>query len=74
MATLASLLSALASGEAVSAVRRARTTAIVYALAALAALCGIGFLIGAAYIWASIRYGSLTAALGFGIGFLVLAG
>lgn len=74
MATLASLLSALASGEAVAAARRARTAAIVYALAALAAFCGIGFLIGAGYIWASIRYGSLTAALGFGVGFLVLAG
>lgn len=74
MATLASLLSALASGEAALAVRRARTAAIVYALAALAALCGVGFLIGAGYIWLSIRYDSLTAALGFGVGFLVIAG
>lgn len=74
MATLASLLSALASGEAASALRRARAAVIVYALAGLAALCGIGFLIGAGYIWASIRYGSLMAALGFGVGFLIVAG
>lgn len=74
MATLASLLSALASGEAASAVRRARAAFIVYALAGLAALCGVGFLIGAGYIWASTRYGSLMAALGFGVGFLIVAG
>jgi len=74
MGMLASLLSGLASGETVAAVRRARTAAIVYALAALAALCGLGFLVGAGYIWAAARYGSLAAALGFGIGFLVIAG
>ncbi len=62
MGMLASLISALASGETVAALRRARTAAIVYALAAIAALCGLGFLIGAAYIWAAERYGSLAAA------------
>ncbi|MER8490688.1 hypothetical protein NKI51_18610 [Mesorhizobium australicum] len=74
MGLLASLLSGFASGETVAALRRARTAAIVYTLAALAAFCGIGFLIGAAYIWTSARYGSLAAALGFGVGFLVIAG
>jgi len=74
MGLLASLLSGFASGETMAAVRRARTAAIVYALAALAALCGLGFLVGAAYIWAAARYGSLAAALGFGVGFLVVAG
>ncbi|ESY70280.1 MULTISPECIES: hypothetical protein [Mesorhizobium] len=73
MGLLASLLSGFASGETMAAVRRARTAAIVYALAALAALCGLGFLVGAAYIWAAARYGSLAAALGFGVGFLVVA-
>lgn len=71
---LASLISGLASGETVAAIRRARTAAIVYMLATLAALCGLGFLVGAAYIWTAIRYGSFAAASGFGAGFLVLAG
>nr|WP_280823804.1 hypothetical protein [Mesorhizobium soli] len=56
------------------AARRARQTAIAYLLAAAAALCGVGFLIGAGYIWTARRYGALEASLGFGIGFLVLAG
>ncbi|PSJ59354.1 hypothetical protein [Pseudaminobacter soli (ex Li et al. 2025)] len=71
---LASLLASFASGEAMVAARHARQTAIVYLLAAAAALCGIGFLIGAGYIWTARRYGPLEASLGFGIGFLVLAG
>ncbi|TPK77293.1 hypothetical protein FJ930_01290 [Mesorhizobium sp. B2-4-15] len=74
MGLLASLLSGFASGETMAAIRRARTAAIVYALAALAALCGLGFLVGAAYIWVAARYGSQVTALGFGIGFLVIAG
>ncbi|KAA3447183.1 hypothetical protein C7I87_28470 [Mesorhizobium sp. SARCC-RB16n] len=74
MGLLVSLLSGFASGETMAAVRRARTAAIVYALAALAAFCGLGFLVGAAYIWTSMRYGSLAAAVGFGAGFLVIAG
>lgn len=70
---LAPLISALASGEAIAAMRRARTAAIVYGLAAVAALCGLGFLLGAAYIWAADRYGSMAACLGFAAGFLVTA-
>ena len=71
---LATLISAFASGETVAAIRRARTAAIVYAIAALAAFCGLGFLVGAAYIWAAGRYGPMAACLGFGAGFLVVAG
>ncbi|RWL96287.1 MAG: phage holin family protein [Mesorhizobium sp.] len=74
MGTLVSLMSALASGEAMAALQRARITAIIYGLAAIFALCGVGFLIGAAYIWLAARYGPLATSLGFGIGFLVLAG
>ena len=74
MGALVSLISALVSGEAMAAVHRARTTAILYGLAAVFALCGVGFLIGAAYIWLAARYGSLATSLGFGIGFLVVAG
>ena len=74
MGTLISLISGFASGEALAALKRARMAAIFYALAAVFALCGVGFLIGAAYIWFASRYGSLATSLGFGIGFLVLAG
>lgn len=74
MGSLVSLISALASGEAVAAVRRARIAAIFYGLAGILALCGIGFLIGAAYIWLAGRYGPLATSLGFGIGFLLVSG
>ena len=74
MGTLASLISAVASGEVAAAFQRARTTAILYGLAGILALCGVGFLIGAAYIWLAARYGPLATSLGFGIGFLVIAG
>ncbi|WP_217572958.1 phage holin family protein [Mesorhizobium sp. GbtcB19] len=74
MGTIVSLISALASGEAMAALQRARMTAILYGLAAIFALCGVGFLIGAAYIWLAARYGPLATSLGFGIGFLVIAG
>ena len=70
---LASLIASLASGETVVAIRRARRAAIVYLLAGVAGLCGVGFLIGALYIWLSDRYGRLETALGFGVGFIVLA-
>lgn len=71
---LASLIAGFASGETVQAVRRARAAAIAYLLAGAAALCGIGFLIAAAYIWTAGRIGSIEAALAFGVGFLVLGG
>ncbi|HEY4193121.1 MAG TPA: hypothetical protein VGM46_10800, partial [Mesorhizobium sp.] len=74
MGMLASLIAGLASGETAAAIRRARMAAMVYLVAGVAALCGIGFLIGAAFLWTSFRYGSIHAALGFGVGFLVLAG
>jgi undecaprenyl pyrophosphate phosphatase UppP len=70
---LASLLATLASGEMVVALRRARRAAIVYLLAGLLILCGVGFLIGAFYIWLATRYGRLEAALFLGVGFIVLA-
>jgi hypothetical protein len=74
MSALTSLIAGLASGETAAVVRRARLAAIAYGIAGLAALCGVGFLIAAGYIWTSRHYGPLAAALGFGIGFLVLAG
>ena len=70
---LASLLASFASGETVVAVRRARRALIAYVLAAMAALCGAGFFIGAFYIWAAERYGPIEAALWIGGGFVALA-
>jgi hypothetical protein len=71
---LASLIASFASGETVLAVRRARRAAIAYLMAGVAAICGIGFLIGAVYIWASQRYGAIEAAFGIGIIFLLVSG
>ncbi|WP_353644454.1 hypothetical protein [Mesorhizobium sp. WSM2239] len=71
---LASLIASFASGETALALRRAKRAAIAYLLAGVAALCGIGFLIGAIYIWASGRYGAIEAALGIGVIFLLLSG
>lgn len=74
MGALASLVAGVASGETAAALRRARTAAIAYLLAAVAACVGIGFLLAAAFMWAERRFGPIEAALGFGIGFLVLGG
>lgn len=71
---LASLIASFASGETALAVRRARRAAIAYLLAGVAAICGIGFLIGAVYIWASERYGAIEAAIGIGVIFLLISG
>ena len=70
---LASLIASLASGETVVAIRRARRAAIVYLLAGTVGLVGVGFLIGALYIWLSELYGRLETALGFGVGLIALA-
>jgi len=69
---LATLLAALASGEIVQRVRSTRSAVLAYALAGVAFLCGLGFLVGAAYIATAARYGSLHAALSFGIAFIVI--
>lgn len=74
MGMLASLIAGFASGETAAALRRAKLAAIAYTLAGLAVLCGIGFLIAAAYIWTALRYGPITAAVCFGFGFVILAG
>jgi hypothetical protein len=70
---LATLIGSLISGEAMKAVRRAKVAAIVYVIVAVLGAIGVGFLIGAGYIAAALRFGSLYAALGFGIGFIVVA-
>ena len=69
---LASLIGSIASGEALLALRRAKTTAIVYAIVGLLALVGVIFLLIAGYLFAASRFGPIEAALGFGGGFLLL--
>jgi len=70
---LATLIANIASGETLLALRRAKVALGVYIFVALLALLGLGFLLGAAYLFAAARYGPIEAALGFGAGFLVLA-
>lgn len=55
--------------------QRARRSAIVYLLASVAGLCGLIFLLVAAFIYMAVnlRYGALTTALSFGGVFLALA-
>jgi len=69
---LASLIGAFISGEAMNVARRAKAAAIAYLLAATLFLAGLGFLIGAGYVAAARHFGSITAAIGFGVGFLLL--
>jgi len=74
MGSLATLIAGLASGETAAALRRAKLAAIVYGCAGVLALVGVGFLVGALYIWAAARYGALETSAGFGVAFLVVAG
>jgi hypothetical protein len=70
---LASLIAGLATGETLAALRRAKRAAIAYILAGILAVFGMIFLLVAATIWASQRYGAIHATLGMGGAFLVLA-
>jgi hypothetical protein len=70
---LASLLAAIASGEALASVRRAKLAAIIYAIVLLLAALGLGFLILAGYLYAAAHYGTIEAAVGFGAAFLILS-
>ena len=55
------------------ALKRARRAAVVYVLVGVAFVVGLGFFLGAFYIWVAGKYGSIEAALIFGGGFIVLA-
>ncbi|MFC5387247.1 hypothetical protein ACFPLB_14895 [Aquamicrobium segne] len=67
-------MAGIVSGETTAAMRRAKCAAIAYVMAGLVALCGLGFLIAALYIWTASHYGALKTTIGFGVGSLVLAG
>jgi hypothetical protein len=71
---LASLIGAFISGEAMNVARRAKAAAIAYLFAAVFFLAGLGFVVGAGYVAAARHYGSISAAIGFGVGFFLLGG
>lgn len=70
---LARLIASIFAGEVGDVMDRARVAVVFYVVAALAALCGVGFLIGAGYVTAAEKWGSFWASIYFGIGFIVLA-
>ena len=70
---LGPLIVGLVTGEAGSAIRRARRAAIAYAAAGLLVFMGLVFLLLAAWIYAARKIGPIEAALWFGGIFLVLA-
>jgi len=70
---LGPLFATLVSFNAPRMARRLRRFAIDYAIAGVALVLGLGFLLAAAFIWAAERWGGFEAALGFGIGFTALA-
>jgi len=70
---LGTLISAVVSGEAADAAGRAKRAAIVYLLAALLSLTGLGFLLAAAFMVTARAIGHIPAALTFGGGALLIA-
>ena len=70
---IATLIASIVSGEASETVAGARRAAIIYALAGLLVLCGLGFLVGAGFIALSQEIGSLAASLWFAGGFILVA-
>ncbi|WP_265515727.1 hypothetical protein [Nitratireductor luteus] len=69
----ARLIALLATGEATLIKRRLKSGLVAYSILALTALLALVFLLLAAYLAATARWGAINAALWFGIGFLVLS-
>ena len=70
---LATLAKAILTLDLSVVSRRIRRGVISYAIAGLALLIGLGFLLAAAFIVAAREFGTLYASLGFGAGFIILA-
>lgn len=70
---LGSLIATILSGEAQEAARRARSAAIAYAVAGLLGLLGAGFLVGAGFVAAARRFGTIETALAFGFALIFVA-
>lgn len=71
---LAVLIQSLAAGETMRVAKRVRRAMIDYLIAGVCLAIGVGFLIAAGYIFVAERYGALYTALGFGLGFIAIAG
>lgn len=71
---LATLIQSIATGETSRAAQRVRRAAIDYLIAGVCLAIGLGFLIAAAFIFVSERYGPLYTSLGFAFIFIALAG
>lgn len=69
---LARLFATLATGEAGLIKQRVKTAAIAYAVALVAGVLAVVFLLVAGYLAAAVRWGAIDAAFWFGIGFTVL--
>ncbi|WP_274423122.1 hypothetical protein [Chelativorans sp. YIM 93263] len=70
---LARLFALLATDEAAVVKRRLKAAVIAYALVGAAALLAFVFLILAGYLAAAIHWGAIESAIGFAVGFLLLA-
>jgi hypothetical protein len=66
---LRGLIAMVLSGEARRFAGRARSAALLYLLAFLAFAIGAGFLVGACFVLAAERFGTVNAAVAFGLGF-----
>ena len=69
---LTSLIRSLASGQLSDIFGRLRRAVIVYVMAILAIMCGLGFLLAAGFMLAERRFGPIGAAVGFGVVFLLV--
>jgi hypothetical protein len=70
---LARLVAAVTAGEFTVYLAGLRQRLMFYMLAAIFAVIGIGFFVGAGYIATERQIGSFYAAIWFGIGFFILA-
>lgn len=70
---LATLVTAVISGEAADSINRTTRTIVIYAIAGLLVLIGAGFLVGAGYVVAARELGHVAAALWFAGGFFLIA-
>lgn len=67
------LIAAVASGEVFGAMRRIRGAAVAYIFVLVFGVTGVGFLVAAGYMLAARRWGPVEAAVGFGVGFILIA-
>ncbi|WP_312797884.1 hypothetical protein [Tianweitania sp.] len=68
------LIAAFATGEIGLTVERTKRAVLAYVVALVFVLLGVSFLLVAGYIQLARMFGPLVAALGLGIGFVVIGG